>query len=388
MNRRTFLGKSIAAGVGFSTMAFKSTEEVRVGYLPITDATPLLIGHANGYFRDEGLKVARPSLIRSWSALVESFLTGKFDVVHLLLPIPLWMRYRNKQAVKIVAWDHLNGSALTVGAGTGITDFKDLGGRKIAVPYWYSMHNVILQLGLRKAGITPVIRPHSYPLKKDETNMFLLPPPEMPSALSARKIDGYIVAEPFNALGELKIKAKIMRFTGDIWKNHPCCVVVMKEDLIRSKPVLAQKIINAVVRAQKWSLMHPAETATILSRDGKGYLPMTKETLLRVFTGYSEAEYGKGNSPQAIRHPQWGISRIGFQPYPYPSATRFIVEQLKETLVQGDNTFLKKLDPELVVKDLVAYDFVKKAVLAEGGPGQFTDMSASNPWDRQEIIEL
>ncbi|MCP4151702.1 MAG: ABC transporter substrate-binding protein [bacterium] len=390
MNRREFIHKAatVGAAAGLASISLKKTECVRVGYLPITDATPLLIAHANGFYKDEGLKVKRPSLIRSWSALVESFLTGKFDVVHLLLPIPIWMRYRNKLPVKIAAWDHLNGSALTVGAGKGIKSFADLGGKRIAVPYWYSMHNVILQMGLKKVGLKPVIRPQSYELKSDEVNLFLLPPPEMPSALGARKIDGYIVAEPFNALGELRIKAQIMRFTGDIWKNHPCCVVVMKEKLMNSNPVLAQKIVNSIVRAQHWVLQNMEATAGILSRDGNGYLPMDKQTLLRVFTGYSTGVYGKGKVPQAIHHPEWGIRRIGFQPYPYPSATRFIFKQLKETLVQGNNRFLSDLKPDFVVKDLVDYSFVKKAVMELGGPGKFTDMNPESPWDREEVIEI
>jgi len=400
MDRREFIKKSlVSAALGTAGLTGASllaapqvksvkNDEVRIGYLPITDATPLLIAHANGYFKEEGLKTPQPGLIRSWSALVESFLTDKYNVVHLLLPIPIWMRYRYQHRVKIVAWDHLNGSALTVGHTSGINGFGDLGGKRIAVPYWYSMHNVILQMGLKKMGLKPVIKPRSYDLKKNETNLFLLAPPEMPPALAARKIDGYIVAEPFNALGELRLNAKIMRFTGDMWKNHPCCVVVMKEEILSSDPVFCQKVINAVVRAQKWVLQNMEQTAAILSKEGSGYLPMTKQTLRKVFTDYGTAHYGKGSKPEAIRHPQWGISRIGFQPYPYPSATRFIYEQLGETVVQGDNTFLQKVKSDEVVKDLVVYDHVKKAVMENGGPGAFTQMNPESPWDREEVIEI
>ncbi len=390
MDRRNFIKTSLTASLASYVAPLHSQKkaEVRIGYLPITDATPLLVAHGNGYFLAEGLHAAAPTLIRSWSALVESFLADKFDVVHLLLPIPIWMRYRNKAAVKIVAWDHLNGSALTVGANTGITGFADLGGKNIAVPYWYSMHNVILQMGLKKMGLTPVIQRPGHTLKRNETNLFLLPPPEMPPALAAGKIDGYIVAEPFNALAELKINAKIMRFTGDIWKNHPCCVIVMKENTIRANPVFTQKVVNAIVRAQHYVLQNPEATATMLSKEGKGYLPVSKEVLKRVFMNYDTALYGKGHLPEAIKHPEWKAQRIGFQPYPYASATRFIVQHLRETLVQGDKTFLQQLNPDFVVKDLVSYDFVKNAVLAVGGPGKFTDMNLQSPWEREEVIAI
>ena len=102
INRMTFL-KAGAAGVigaleGTLTpgrvFCQEKKETLRIGYLPITDATPLLIAHAMGYFKDEGLEVEKPLLIRSWSALVESFLTGKLNVTHMLLPIPVWIHIR------------------------------------------------------------------------------------------------------------------------------------------------------------------------------------------------------------------------------------------------------------------------------------------------------
>ncbi|MCT7568791.1 ABC transporter substrate-binding protein [Aliarcobacter butzleri] len=70
-------------------------ETVRIGYLPITDANALLIAHEIGLFKEEGLKSEKPTLIRGWSPLVESFTAKKFNVVHLLKPIPIWMRFAN-----------------------------------------------------------------------------------------------------------------------------------------------------------------------------------------------------------------------------------------------------------------------------------------------------
>ncbi len=393
LNRRDFiktLGAGAAAGLCCKPrFSFGGSDEtLRIGYLPITDATPLLIAHALGYFAEEGLKVERPRRVRNWSTLSESFMTDKFNLTHMLLPIPVWMRYNSNMPVKVLAWDHTNGSALTVRSDLSIKSFVDLGGKQIAVPYWYSMHNIILQMGLKKVGLTPVIRPQSYKLKSNEVNLFVLPPPDMPVALAGRKIDGYIVAEPFNAMAELKIGAKILRFTGDIWKNHPCCVIVMKEEIINTDPVFTQKTINAVVRAQKWVTGNMAEAAKILSREGEGYLPTSVESLKRVFTGYELSVYGPGAVPQAIHHPEWKISRIGFQPYPYPSATRFIVNEMRQTRMEGDTGFLKTLDPDHVVKDLMDDSFVKKAIMDVGGPSAFGAIDMAHPWKREEVIEL
>ncbi len=379
------LGASLGAVPGYPR---EKEETLRVGYLPITDATPLLIAHAMGYFQDEGLRVERPVMIRSWSALLEAFLTEKFNVTHLLIPIPIWIRFNNKVPVKVLAWDHINGSALTVSADSSIRSFADLGGKQIAVPYWYSMHNIILQMALRKVGLKPVIQKQSIPLKPGEVNLFILSPPDMPGALVGRKIDGYIVAEPFNAIGEMKVGARILRFTGDIWKNHPCCVVVMNEMVTRSRPVFTQKVMNAIVRAQLWTSNNLPEAANILGRDGMKYLPVSKKVLLRVFTGYDASMYGEGVVPQAILHPEWNVRRIGFQPYPYPSATRLIVREMGRTVMEGKTAFLQQLSPQVAARELVDDTFVRKAIANAGGAGKFPSIDIEHPWDREEVVQV
>src|SRR4051812_49285414 len=112
---------ALMASAGFGSARAQTDDVVRIGYLPITDATALLVAHAKGYFEEAGLKVEPPTLIRSWSALAEGFAAGKFNLVHLLKPMPVWMRYNNKFPVKILAWGHTNGSGLVVGGDTVIT---------------------------------------------------------------------------------------------------------------------------------------------------------------------------------------------------------------------------------------------------------------------------
>jgi len=391
-NRRQFLGSAAAAlGASFVPGALygKSKEpSLKLGYLPITDAAPLLIAHSLGYFREQGLFVERPVMVRSWNILTESFMAGKFNFTHLLFPIPVWMRFKQKMPVKVLGWDHTNGSAVTVRGDSDIRGFADLGGKQIAVPSWYSMHNIILQLGIKARGLTPVIKPQNVPLKSREVNLFILPPSEMPPALLGRKIDGFIVAEPFNALAELRLKARIMRFTGDIWKNHPCCVLVTHEHLLRQSPVFVQKAVNAVVKAQLWCTTNPLRAAHILSRDGENYFPMSEKVLKRVFTVYDAKEYNKGPLPRPVMHPEWNVPRIGFQPYPFPSATRFIISRMATTRVEGDSSFLQTLDPSTAAADLVDDTFVRKAMDNAGGYGSFFPSEIDKPFFREEIIEI
>lgn len=391
ITRRGFLKTGMAlAGMSMMPGPVLSAAQpaIRIGYLPITDATPLLVAHSLGYFQEEGLNVERPVMVRSWKILTESFLAGKFNFTHMLFPIPVWMRFSKRIPVKVLAWDHTNGSALTVAGSSGIRGFADLGGRQIAVPSWYSMHNLILQLGLRTRGLTPVIRPQQRGLEPNEVNLFILPPPEMPPALLGGKVDGFIVAEPFNALAEMRINARIMRFTGDIWKNHPCCVIVAPEELPRTYPALTQKAVNAVVRAQLWCRNNRLEAAHLLSRDGDGYLPVPHDVLKRVFTGYDLSEYRDGPEPRAIQHPEWGLERIDFQPYPYRSATRFIIEEMAKTRVEGETGFLASLDPSKAADELVDDRFVFKAMKGLKGFDVDVDDGMTRPLSREEIVEI
>ncbi len=192
----------------FPRPASAKKRTLKIGYLPITDATPLLVAYSLGYFSHEGINVDRPVMVRSWNILSESFLTGKFDLVHMLFPIPVWMRFKQNIPAKVLAWDHTNGSAVTVRADSGINGFADLSGKQVAVPSWYSMHNLVMQLGLQVQGLEPVIRPPGSKLASHEVNLVTLPPPDMPQALLGKKVDAFIVADPFNALAQEKFSAK------------------------------------------------------------------------------------------------------------------------------------------------------------------------------------
>ncbi|MEQ1716414.1 MAG: ABC transporter substrate-binding protein [Hyphomicrobium sp.] len=360
-------------------------EVVRIGYIPITDATALLVAHGMGFFKEQGLEAEQPTLIRGWSPLIESFAAGKFNLVHFLKPVPVWMRYNNKFPVKVVAWGHTNGSGLVVGGHTGVKTWAELAGKQVAVPYWYSMHNIVLQYALRESGLTPVIKNQTDGLGPKEVNLQIMAPPDMPTALAAKKIDAYIVAEPFNAMGELKAGATMLRFTGDIWKNHPCCVICMNESDTSGRKEWTQKVVNAVVQGCIYASENKKEVARMLSKDGKGYLPMPAEVIERSMLLYDEKTYG---ASKAIKHPEWKNDRINFQPWPYPSATKLIIEEMNKAIVSGDKTFLSKLDPEFVAKDLVDYTFVKAALEKYPAWKKDPSVNPADPYNRQEVLKL
>ncbi|MED5609101.1 MULTISPECIES: ABC transporter substrate-binding protein [Pseudomonas] len=342
---------------------------VRIGYLPITDATPLLVAHANGLFEAEGIKAERPVLLRSWAQVIEAFISGQVNVIHLLSPMTVWARYGSKVPARVVAWNHVGGSGLTV--APDISEVKQLGGRSLAIPFWYSIHNVVLQQLLRDNGLVAVSKPANAPLAANEVNLVVLPPSDMPPALASKRIAGYIVAEPFNALAENLKVGRIQRFTGDVWRNHACCVVFMHEHDLNGRPEWSQKVVNAIVKAQLWTRDNRAEAAKLLSRDGANrYTPHAPEVLGRVLAP-APSEREKYLADGAIRHADWHEERIDFQPYPFPSYTEELVKRLKDTLIQGDKGFLAALDPAQTARDLVDDRFVRNALAQVGGLAAF-----------------
>ncbi|PKM37302.1 MAG: ABC transporter substrate-binding protein [Gammaproteobacteria bacterium HGW-Gammaproteobacteria-10] len=384
MSRRDFMRISTmlaAASVLPSPIVKAEDRPLRIGYLPITDASPLLIAHALGYYQEEGVEVDKPTLFRSWAQIVEAFIAGQIDVIHILAPTALWMRYSGKIPAKIVAWNHVNGSALTV--RPDIVTLDRLAGETVAIPFWYSIHNVALQYLLREHNLTVAAPGQSVKSSDRAVKLVVMPPPDMVSALAIGKIAGFIVAEPFNALAETVNAGKIYRFTGDLWQSHACCVVFMHEADLTKRPEWSQKVVNALVKAQSWLRSNRAEGARLLSKAGEHkYTPHEPKVLERALSHYDTEEYGPIG---AIRNPEWQGRRVDFQPYPYPSYTERLVELLKQTYVEGDSAFLNDLDPAFVAGDLVDDRWVRNAIEKAGGLSSF---GIEGGYRRQEILKI
>lgn len=353
---------------------------VRIGYLPITDATPLLVAHSRKLFEAEGLRTEKPRLFRSWSQIVEAFIAGQVNVVHLLSPTTLWIRYGSKFPAKVVAWNHMNGSALAV--SDDIDDVAALGGKTVAIPFWYSIHNIVLQQILRESGLEAVSLPRSTSLGPKQVNLVVMAPAEMVSALASKSVAGYIVAEPFVAAAEAMKVGKVARFVGDAWKDHACCLATLSERDIVERPEWAQRVTNALVKAQLWVRGNRAQTVDLLANTGEGkYTPHKPEVLAKVLVASDFASYEKSG---VIRHPEWKQQRIDFQPFPYPSYTEQLVRSLRETRVEGDTAFLQQLDPSFVAGDLVDDRFVRKALAQVGGLAAFGVQGDS--FTRKEVL--
>ncbi|WP_082470257.1 ABC transporter substrate-binding protein [Curtobacterium sp. S6] len=358
-----------AAGVGLGSTD-SSSPRLRIGYLPITDAAPLLIGHARGLFEKHGARVEKPTLFRSWSSLSEAFVVGEVDAIHMLMPMALHMKYGLGADARITAWNHVNGSALTV--KPEIDAVSDLAGTTVAIPAWWSVHNVVLQKLLRKEGLTPVIRKTPSPGSR-EVQLVVMAPSDMIPALSNGVISGFVVADPFNAGAFVQKVGKTLRYLGDVWKDHACCVTVMRGSLVDREPERAQAFMDGLVEAQSWTREHRAESATILSQN---FLPQPLPAIRRALTDHA------ADFPGSVHHPTWGGQLIDFAPYPYASFTAELLTAMRDTVVDAPDDFLSGLDPQRAQRELIDTRLVTRAIEKSGGMSAF---GASSTHRTEEI---
>ena len=348
---------------GGSAESPASLGALNIGYLPITDASPLLVAHATGGFAAAGFDAKDPTLFRSWADLVEAFQAEQVDVVHLLMPLALQLRFGAQLPVKVVAWNHTNGSALT--AAERIVTVDDLAGETVAIPFWWSIHNVVLQKLLRASNLTPIIDGKASTADRT-VKLVVLPPADMVPALVSGSIAAFIVADPFNALAEVNDAGRVLRFTGDVWRDHACCVTVVSEKFLDQRGAAGQSLVNALAASQLIITDDRAAAAQLLSEGG--YLPQPVAAIERALTHYATEEYVPTG---AIQHEEWASERIGFQPYAFPSYTQELVASLRDTVIDGDTAFLAQIDDTTAHSELVAEGLAKSAIETNGGLERF-----------------
>ncbi|MBJ6724360.1 ABC transporter substrate-binding protein [Geomesophilobacter sediminis] len=253
MNRRDFLkttGLTLAAvaAAPVSRFAFAggSKVTVKVGYLPITDHL-LMIAAEREQFKSVQIQ---PVKFSSWPEISEALKVGAIDAAFLLTPIGLTLRQKGVP-VKVVLLGHRNGSVITVKNSGEINRVEDLKGKTIAVPSPFSTHNILLRKVLTEKHLDP----------NRDLRIIDMAPPEMVNALATGRIQGYIVAEPFGAQAEAQKVGKVLMLSKDIWHDHICCVLNVRENVIASHPEAVQELVSGFLRTAHFIETNPVQAA-------------------------------------------------------------------------------------------------------------------------------
>ncbi len=270
---------------------------LRLGFVPLTDAAPLLVAEAIGLFDGVGLKVSL-SAEHGWAALRDKLAFGALEAAHLLGPMPIALAAGLdgvRADVTVAAGLAANGNTITISReladeiGTfrfplSATAFaaaiRRRQGRgapevKLAVVFPYSSHNYLLRYWLAKGGLDP----------DRDLRLLVVPPPMVAKALQDGVIDGFCAGEPWGSHAAALGAGRIALATGDIWPNHPEKVLALRSDYVAREPEPAAAVTAAIIAAARW-LDDPenhAEAVKILRR--RVFPGLAADTIAAAFEG-------------------------------------------------------------------------------------------------------
>ncbi len=175
-----------------------------------------------------------------WPEIKESLMAGRVSAAYMLAPLVMDLADKDIP-VKIVSLGHRSGAVIMVRTDSPYESFRDLAGRRIAIPSRFAVDFLFLRKMLAEEGMTPA-----------DIELIEMPPPDMPAALYANAVDAYCTGEPFGAAAEKAGYAKTLRMTRDEWPTYICCVLTVREELIAANPEIVQSLVDHVLGAGAW----------------------------------------------------------------------------------------------------------------------------------------
>jgi NitT/TauT family transport system substrate-binding protein len=175
-----------------------------------------------------------------WPEIKESLMAGRIQAAYMLAPLVMDLADKGIP-VKIVSLGHRSGAVIMVRTESPYQHFKQLAGKRIAIPSRFAVDFLFLRKMLAQENMTP-----------DEIEIVEMAPPDMPAALYADAVDAYCTGEPFGAAAQRAGYARPLRMTRDEWRNYICCVLTVREELIQANRPLVQDLVDHVLGAGVW----------------------------------------------------------------------------------------------------------------------------------------
>ena len=246
LDRRQLLGWAAAALQSAALPALAGPAPLQVGGLPVTCNLSLPVACVAKATANSADKSGAPkfeyeySKYNGWPEIKESLMTGRIQAAYMLAPLVMDLADK-KIPVKIVSLGHRSGAVIMVRTDSSVGRFKDLAGKRIAIPSRFAVDFLFLRKMLAQEGMTP-----------KDIQIVEMAPPDMPAALYAKAVDAYCTGEPVGAAAQRAGYARALRMTRDEWRNYICCVLTVREELIRDNRPLVQDLVNHVLGAGQW----------------------------------------------------------------------------------------------------------------------------------------
>ncbi|MBL8307549.1 MAG: ABC transporter substrate-binding protein [Rubrivivax sp.] len=336
-------------------------KDLKIGFIPITCATPLIMAHPLGFYSKQGLNV---EVVKTagWALIRDKMLNKEYDATHFLSPMPLAITLglgANATPMRVATIQNTNGQAITLAVKhKDKRNAKDWKGFKFAVPFEYSMHNFLLRYYVAEAGLDP----------DKDIQIRVVPPPEMVANLRAGNIDGFLGPDPFNQRAVFEEVGFIHILSKELWNGHPCCAFGTSAEFIEKNPNTFAALYRAVLTSA--AMAREAKNRELIAKviSPQQYLNQPETVLAQVLTG--KFADGLGNVKTVP-------DRADFDPIPWQSMAVWMLTQMKRWgYVKGDVDYRKIAQQVFLLTDatrqMKALD--KKAPDPKAGYPKFTVM--------------
>lgn len=311
-------------------------KDVKVGFIAITCAAPLIMADPLGFYKREGLNV-QLNKTAGWALIRDKMVNKEHDASHFLSPMPLAMTMglgSNQVNMNVASIQNTNGQAITLHLKhKDRRDPKSWKGFKFAVPFEYSMHNFLLRYYLAEHGLNP----------DTDVQIRVTPPPEMVANLRAGNIDGFLGPDPFNQRAVYDEVGFIHILSKEIWDGHPCCAFGVSDEFIKQNPNTFAALYRAVLSASFMASKSKDRALIAKVIAPTQYLNQPEAVINQVLTG--KFADGLGN----IRTVP---DRASFDPMPWQSMAVWMLTQMKRWgYVKGDVNYKQIAEKVFMLTD-------------------------------------
>ncbi len=341
----------------FAQGAGPEVKGTRLGYIALTDASPLIIAKEKGLYAKYGLPDMDIAKQASWGATRDNMALGfknnGIDGGHILRPkthlYSTGKVMQNGQPLPMYTLLNLNedGQAISVS-----NEYKDLNVQKDASPLKLAFerkkaagkeltaamtfpggtHDLWIRYWLAAGGIDP----------DTDIKVITVPPPQMVANMKVGTMDCFCVGEPWNEQLVNQNIGYTALTTGELWSRHPEKILGMRADFVDANPKATQAILMAVMEAQQWAdkRENRQELSEIVGRRQWFNVPVNdiNKRLL------GDINYGNGREVKGtnLQMKFWGEG--GSSSYPWKSLdTWFVTENIR----------WGKFEPTIDIKALV-----------------------------------
>jgi len=296
-------------------------KDLKIGFIPITCATPIIMAQPMGFYGRHGLNV---EVIKTagWAVIRDKTLNKEYDAAHMLSPMPLAITLgvgSTSIPYTMPAVENINGQAITLAVKhKDRRDPKSWKGFKFAVPFDYSMHNYLLRYYVAEHGLDP----------DADIQIRAVPPPEMVANLRADNIDGFLAPDPVNQRAVYDGVGFIHVLSKEIWDGHPCCAFAASKEFVTAMPNTYAALLKAIIDATAFATKPENRKQIAEAIAPANYLNQPVTVVEQVLTG-TFAD-GLGNVRKVP-------DRIDFDPFPWESFAVWILTQMKRWgQIKGD----------------------------------------------------